>query len=803
MKRAVFVLGTPERRSVGRGEMLTTWTFDQLNRLAEAFDLDASIVFAVTDQYMASRSKTEIGIDRIRAERGRCLDEISGANPDIVFLFGGVAAASVMDHGSMTEDQLQRRALFPFATPPQLPDVDPGDPGVPCYFTHSIEQARMAPGMEEWWHLDVAAALRGHSGTKVEPWSLNDQTGCVPVGGLVGFDLETTGLDPWAPNAAIRMVQMSVRDEDGAMVTRVWDWDKVPQGVFTILSDPDWCKVGANIAFDVRWCRRFGVEVNNYRDVLVLEHVINPGNPRLTLKDLAFKYFPQVGNYQRAVYDLARKYNDDWSLIPAVDMYEYAAADAQVSLVTAETQLAALTGSDDRALESAGQLLADLYPLLTTMTANGVCVDEYRNFALDELYAVKIAQLRRDITLALGPVNPNAPDQLAKALKKAIPDLDLTPWKIKRVLDEPKTFNKGSSTGFPEDESDEVSTDRLTLEREAEKHPVIKTILEYRKFKTRHGTFVQGVREKHLVRHGGQAFIHPDFRSDVTDTYRLSSRNPNGQNMPRNIKKDEANLSVKRQFVSRFPGGQILEADMSQIELRVAAWFSGDEAMLAAVAGGDVHQQIAAKFKGKAPQDVTEEERQECKTLGFLILYGGGAKKLAEALKVPVPRASQLIDQYFEAYPGLREAIDNVHLQVRNDLHVRTPFGFRRRFIRPDNWRSADGFGVQRQAWNTIIQNTAACLMYCAMIRFEELLKELARTHNGIASVPVLQIHDSLVVDVPPNEKHAVARLLQQAMREAPIVAARYGVTFDVPIESEVKAGPSWGEVIKLEGEQK
>ena len=706
-------------------------------------------------------------------------------------MFGGVAAASVMDHGSMTEDQLQRQELRPF-----------GAEGAPAFFTHSIEQARMAPGMEEWWHLDVAAALRGHSGTSVEPWELNAERGMLPPREcLLGFDLETTGLDPWAPNAAIRMVQLSWRDSSagnkGAMVTHVWDWDKFPMK--DVLLDPKRTKVGANIAFDVRWCRRFGVEVNNYRDVLVLEHVINPGNPRLTLKDLAFKYFPQVGNYQRAVYDLARKYNDDWSLIPAEDMYEYAAADAQVSLVTAETQLAALRGSDDRALESAGQLLADLYPLLTTMTANGVRVDEGVNAELDDLYAGHIAHLRREITQHLGPVNPNAPEQLAKALKKAIPDLDLTPWRLKKVLDD------GGRRGpaAPEDEGEELATDRLTLERESEKHPVIKVILEYRKYKTRHGTFVQGVREKHMVQHGGQAFIHPDFRSDVTDTYRLSSRNPNGQNMPRNISADEANLSVKRQFVSRFPGGQILEADMSQIELRVAAWYSGDENMLAALASGsDIHRQMAATMLGKAPEDITEDERQNCKKLTFLVLYGGGSNKLAESLKVSKIRAAELIHQYFRAYPGLKAAIDETHESVRRNLEVRTPFGFRRRFIRPDNWKSADGFSIQRQAWNTIIQNTAACLMYCAMIRFYETMNYERRGQivgTGFRSVPVLQIHDSLVVDVARNESETVAQILQKSMREAPLVARRYGVTFDVSIESDVKAGPSWGTVTNLE----
>jgi DNA polymerase-1 len=205
---------------------------------------------------------------------------------------------------------------------------------------------------------------------------------------------------------------------------------------------------------------------------------------------------------------------------------------------------------------------------------------------------------------------------------------------------------------------------------------------------------------------------------------------------------------------------------------------------------------------GKHPLDVTDVERQECKKLTFLIMYGGGAKKLAESLKVSQARAGDLIKQYFAAYPALKRAIDEVHAQVRRDLFVRTPFGFQRRFIKPDNWVSADGFMVQRQAWNTIIQNTAACLMYCAMLRFQELWsRDFDHEFNGGAkweSIPVLQIHDSLVVDAHPDEAQEVARLLQRAMTEAGQVALRYGVAFDVPIDSDVKAGPSWGETKEL-----
>ena len=818
MRKVCFVLGTMEWRAVQRGETLTDWTFGQLDRIAREHGVDASIVFAVDDPYLASKSKTDIGIERIRQDRPRVLDEVSASSADLVMMFGPVAAASLLDHGSMTESDLQRRAHFPFAKSVVATEnggadsVDVVVPGPACYYTSSIEQIKMSPGMVEWWDLDIAAALKGYDDPVVDRYGLNDEIGAqgealLQFVDLIGFDLETTGLDPWASNAAIRMAVFSWRyagSED--ITTHVYDWDRMPAWAFRVLADAAYTKVGANVAFDVRWCKRFGVEVRNYQDVLTTEHVLCPGNPRLTLKDLGFKYFPQVGNYHRHVYALAAKYNDDWSLIPAEEMYEYCAADGQVSLVAAEKQRDALRGSVQSGKNPVA-LLSNLYPILTEMSAAGARIDPAVNAELDELYQGKMAQLKGEINQVLGPVNLNSPDQLAKALKQSVPGLDLSPRRIKRALgDDPKIRVQGSANGFGE-EDEQLSTDRATLEREAFRHPVIQLILAYRKYRVRHSTFIEGIREKHLVQHHGMSWIHPDFRSDVTDTYRLSSRNPNGQNMPRSkpdpndVAKIDADprYSVKRQFVSRFPGGSIVEGDMSQVELRVAAWLSGDQEMIAALtSGGDIHREMAARMLGKSAGEITPEERQEAKTNTFLIMYGGGARKLAEELKVPFPRAQALIKQYFGTYRGLRRAIDEIHAAVERDHTVETPFGFRRLFFPPDNWMGPDGWMVRRQAWNTHVQNTAACLMYCAMIRFRELWENLkAATNVEWYSVPFLQIHDSIVVDTHPQETWVVARMLQQAVREAPIVALRYGVEFDLPLGSDVKIGPNWGEVEK------
>ena len=595
---------------------------------------------------------------------------------------------------------------------------------------------------------------------------------------IIGMDLETTGLNCWASNARITMLVLSWLDSSGVMRTHVWDWDKIPKRALEILEDPAYAKVGANIGFDVKWCARFGVTVRNYHDVLTTEHILYPGNPRLTLKDLGFKYFPQVGNYSAIINELAKAVNDDWSRIPLDSLYEYCAADGQVSLQAALAQERELEVRKDHGLLNAVNLMADLYPILTDMQIRGACVNPDTNTELETLYTARMAELRGQITQVLGPINLNSTDQLAKALKESVPTIDLSVRKVRKVLE------------FDDREDDDISTAKKTLERESEKHPIIQLILEYRRFKVRHGTFIKGLREKHMVQHHGKSWVHPDFRSDVTETYRLSSRNPNGQNLPRN--ETDATYSVKRQYISRFDGGSIMDVDMAQIELRAAAWFSGDVAMQQAFMSGlDAHREMLAPMLGKTPSDITDAERQHWKPANFLVVYGGGAYKLAADLKIAMPRASEIIRQYFAAYPQLARAIDQVHNAVQKTLRVITPFGFCRTFFEPERWRSSDGFSILRQAWNTIIQNTAACLMYCAMIRCAELWGDLR-------SVIFIQVHDSLVVDVFPGEEAEVARILQQAMREAPMVASRYGVVFDMPLECDLKVGPNWGETRKV-----
>jgi DNA polymerase-1 len=395
-------------------------------------------------------------------------------------------------------------------------------------------------------------------------------------------------------------------------------------------------------------------------------------------------------------------------------------------------------------------------------------------YELDRLHKDLLRQLRDEITAELGPINLNSPAQLAKALKAAVPGIKLTL----------REWTKAVGT----EEDEETVTKREVLEREAHKAPIIEKVLEFRKYRTRHSTFIESVRDKHARLHGANYFIHPRYRTDVVETYRLSSQAPNGQNIPRKDN-DDIDLSIKHMFGSRFKDGLFTEADQSQIEIRTAAWLSQDKKMLAAIESGeDIHRAMAAIMLNKDADEVTDEERQLCKARTFLILYGGGAAKLARDLKITRRAAQRLIDDYFDTFTGLRDYIQYVKDRVKVDLYVETPFGFRRSFIKPEQWDSPDGFRIERQAFNTIVQSTAACITYIAMIEAE---KEM-RTHN-LKSVMIGQVHDSALVDTHPDEARAVAQILRQCMENAGAVASmKYGVPFTVPLKCDVEAGPTW-----------
>jgi DNA polymerase-1 len=793
--KAVFIVGVLDECARTSGDYLSEASMNLLAEIEEATGLEGHVVFAVFDKKFAGREKLVKLGDRkdpkpgdILYERPRVIEEIAAINPDYVFCLGPTALSCVNARGSLTLDAFRRDSF-------RVDDI-----GCDIYVLDGLSRVAAQSGIRKWLVLDAVAAVKGLNGTEwgeyhvLQPdtpeWrNCPEKLTNLPPETMVGFDLETyPGLDPHAEDARIRMAMFSVEPGEAWVVQCPPD-SSLPNWAEGLLRDPTLIKCGSNIAFDYKWCRWAGYEVNNMWDTSVAEHILDENDPNTGLKFLTFKYLPRLGDYSREHRDLVKE-RGGWEHVRDDEQYLYAGADAEASVAAGLSQLALIRESG---LARPCRLAMDLYPVLADMQARGACVAESVVRELDSAYGVHLSELRKRITRVLGPINPASPPQLAEALVKYVPGINLS----KRILTQ-------WWQGRWADDAEEVSTQRSILERESGKHPVIADVLEFRRWNKLHGTYIKGVLEKHLVEHDGNHFIHASFNQNRVETHRLSSSNPNLQNIPRKPGEgDPPELNVKQMFVSRFEGGKIMEADFSQAELRVAAMQSGDPALTAAIESDrDVHTETAATLLGKDYDDITEDERQRCKTLNFLILYGGGANTLAKQLGIQKQEAKDLIAGYFRAFPRLKAHIDEVHAHVREHLEVESPFGFKRHFVSPppkgdggDPWNQWEGWRVQRQAFNMIIQNTAACITFVAIVEIAARMR-----FHKFKSVMFGTVHDSILFDIFPGEEERLIQLVREVMENPP--TERYGVQLTVPMEVDIEIGTSWGNKKKVVDEK-
>ena len=768
MKNIVFLLGTFDSSGGFSDENI-----DLMRELAQATEGNVTPVVAVRESRFAGREK-DVKLTDIRRERARVIKEINDCDPYAVFCFGRTAASAAFNKGSVVLDEYRRKCSG-------TPDIQGK-----IFVVDSLSRVAVQPGIKKWLHLDIRASLEGHTSTVWGDYTVlhpgtpewdecPQELTQIRRNELLGFDLETyPGLDPWAPDARIRMAMFSVA-EGRAYVVQCTPDSGLPAWAVALLANKDIIKSGSNIAFDYKWCKRFGYDVESMWDTATAEHVLDCTDPNKGLKDITFRYLPRLGHYSRANLELVKE-RGGWEHVQDDEMYKYAGADAETSFVSAHTQRQRI---DTAGLYQPWSLSYATYQVLAKMQERGMCIDGDANSMLNEEMEQHLGTLRRQIQEVLGPVNPSSPAQLIEALKKCVSGVDLRVSKWKKILSD--------------DEDEDTSTARKVLEREAHKHPVIGVVLEYRRWSKLHTAFVQAMRDKHMVKHGGRYFIHPSFLLSRTETYRLASSNPNAQQIPRKPgESDPDTLNIKRQFISRFDGGTLLHADYAQMEVRVAAMLSNDENLKKAIHDEDIHKATAALMLRKNYEDITEEERQAAKTIGFATMYGAGSNTISKHLGISKDEASGLMSQYFRAYPQLRQYISRVHGNVKRTHDVTTPFGFRRTFQPPPNgnWNQWEGFRIERQAFNTIIQSTAACIMYVALVAIE---KEIER--NDLHSLLIGTVHDSLLIDVYPGEQDKVVEIVRRCMKNPDL---RQYMKVTVPLGVDVEVGKNWGEMEKL-----
>ena len=549
----------------------------------------------------------------------------------------------------------------------------------------------------------------------------------------VCFDTETTGFDLFND----RIVGMSFAAEPHKawyVAFREETTAEYAAIVRPLFENERIAKIGQNIKFDLMVLRRIGIELRGPKyDTMILHYLLDPES-RHNMNALAERYLDYKPiEIETLIGRGAKQLTMDMVNIERVT--EYAAEDADITL-----QLKQVLYPE---VERIG--LAKLYfeieepmiAVLADIETAGVCIDTE---ALAE-YAVELnrrmAELEAEIRSEAGEasLNINSTRQLGEVLFAKM-----------RIAEKPKMTK-----------TKQFCTDEEYLQTFAHKHRIVDLILEYRGVKKLLSTYVEALPQL-VNRKTGR--IHTSFNQAVTATGRLSSTNPNLQNIP---VREEMGRRIRKAFIPSDDDHLLLSADYSQVELRLMAHLSGDESLIGAFAHGeDIHAATAAKLFHKPLEEVTPEERRRAKTANFGIIYGISAFGLSQRLEIPRKEARELIDGYFESYPKIKEYMDGVVAKAREQGFVTTIFG-RRRYLNDIDSRNAVARGLaERNAVNAPIQGSAADIMKIAMI---EVSRRFAA--EGIRSRVILQVHDELVVDMLREERERVTAIVTEAMEGA------------------------------------
>ncbi|MFT5234555.1 MAG: DNA polymerase-1, partial [Candidatus Krumholzibacteriia bacterium] len=391
--------------------------------------------------------------------------------------------------------------------------------------------------------------------------------------------------------------------------------------------------------------------------------------------------------------------------------------------------------------------------VLLEMEQNGIRIDRAFMTKLRDQFEAEISKLHDSIIASAGEeFNINSPKQLQVIL---FDKLGLKP-------------TKKTNTGW--------STDVSVLTLLADEHELPALILEYRQVAKLQSTYVEKLPE---LAHPGTDLIHTSYNQAVAATGRLSSSDPNLQNIPI---RSALGREIRRAFVPRKKGNVFLSADYSQVELRLLAHLANDHSLLTAFQeGADVHRRTAALIANVAEDEVDAEMRSRAKAINFGVIYGMGARALARQIGVKVKEASAFIETYFETYPGVKVFIEETRAKAHADKYVETLLGRRRLLPEIDSSNNRTRSFQERIAVNTPIQGTAADLIKLAMLRISAALKE-----SDTNALLLLQVHDELVLEVPKQELEAVQKIVREGMEGA--------MDLKVPLVVDMHSGANWAE---------
>jgi DNA polymerase-1 len=568
----------------------------------------------------------------------------------------------------------------------------------------------------------------------------------------VCFDTETTGLE--TASAELVGLSFSVKAHEGYYVPVPAD-QKAAQEIVDafkpFFANEQIEKVGQNIKYDIAVLRNYGVEVKGELfDTMIAHFLIRP-EMRHNMNVLAETY---LGYSPVSIETLiGKKGKDQISMrdVPLEQIKEYAAEDADVTLQLREKFVPLLEQTGTKKLFH--EIEVPLIKVLVDMEAEGIRLDTQTLREYSAELEKEIVNMDAEIQKMAGtPFNVSSPRQVGDIL-----------FEVLRIVDKPKKTKTG-----------QYATSEDILAKLEHKHPIVAKILEYRELVKLKSTYVDTLPELVNKKTGR---IHTSYNQVVAVTGRLSSDNPNLQNIP--IRTDRGR-EIRKAFIARDKDHVLLSADYSQIELRIMAELSKDQAMIEAFRSGqDIHAATAAKVYGVDLKDVTVDMRRNAKMVNFGIIYGISAFGLADRLNISRTEAKNIIDSYFQKYSGIKDYMDMAVENARSKGYVETIMG-RKRYLRDINSNNATVRGfAERNAINAPIQGSAADMIKIAMIRIASDLKA-----KNFRSRMLLQVHDELVFDTHRDEVEQLKPLVESHMSNA--------IKLSVPMEVGMGTGPNW-----------
>lgn len=568
---------------------------------------------------------------------------------------------------------------------------------------------------------------------------------------ILALDTETTGTDPM--EAELVGMSFSFAENQGFYIPIPADREealKIVNEFKEVFENEKTLKVGQNIKYDMIVLQNYGVEVKGpLFDTMVAHYVLQPelrhGMDYLAEIYLHYQTIPiealigPKGKNQKNMRDLDPK-----------EVYRYACEDADITLKLKKVLEKELKKNDAEKLFY--EIEMPLVPVLVNIESNGVLLDTEALKQSSAHFTTQMENIEKEIyQLAGEEFNIASPKQVGEVL-----------------FDKLKIIEKAKKT-----KTGQYVTSEEVLESLRHKHPVVEKILEHRGLKKLLGTYIDALPQLINPRTGR---VHTSFNQTVTATGRLSSSNPNLQNIPI---RDENGKEIRKAFIPD-EGCLFFSADYSQIELRIMAHLSEDKNMIDAfLSGHDIHASTAAKVYKSELKDVNSDMRRKAKTANFGIIYGISVFGLAERMNVDRKEAKELIDGYFETYPQVKAYMDKSIKVAREKGYVETIF-HRKRFLPDINSRNAVVRGyAERNAINAPIQGSAADIIKVAMARIYERFKR-----EGLKAKMILQVHDELNFSVPIAEKEYVEQIVIEEMENA--------YRMHVPLKADCGWGKNW-----------